>query len=78
MRFVYNPEALQNHPCVYKGDRYSLTLTYPFRKEMFKEWKEQQTVLPIVRMLDDKGLTSDLVGKDYPLDVMLKTGKSVV
>lgn len=70
MRFVYNPEALQNHPCVYKVDRYLLTLTYPFRKEMFKEWKKQQTVLAIVRMLDDNGLTSDLVGKDYPLDVM--------
>ncbi|MCQ2510979.1 MAG: IS3 family transposase [Lachnospiraceae bacterium] len=69
-RFYFNPEALQRNPCVYKVDRLSLVLTYEFRKEMYFTWKqEQQSPSVIAELLNKKGLTADLVGKDYPLEL---------
>lgn len=70
MSFFFNPEKLQNNPCVYKVDRLSLALTYEFRKEMYFKWKqEQQSASVIAALLNEKGLTADLVGKAYPLEL---------
>lgn len=69
-RFFFDSMALKGHPCVYKVDRLSLVLTYEVRKEMFLKWKQQeQSVSVIADLLKEKGLTYDLVGKDYPLEI---------
>ena len=65
MRFLFPEERLLGHPCVYKVDRWKLTLTCGFRKKLYEAWKPEQSAAEIAVLLRENGLTPDLVGTDY-------------
>ena len=69
MRFLFPEERLLGHPCVYKVDRWKLTLTCGFRIKLYEAWKPEQSAAEIAVILRENGLTPDLVGKDYHLTV---------
>lgn len=65
MRFLFPEERLLGHPCVYKVDRWKLTLTCGFRIKLYEAWKPEQSAAEIAVLLRENGLTPDLVGTDY-------------
>ena len=65
MRFLFPEERLLGHPCVYKVDRWKLTLTCGFRIKLYEAWKPEQSAAEIAVLLKENGLTPDLVGTDY-------------
>lgn len=69
MRFLFPEERLLGHPCVYKVDRWKLTLTCGFRIKLYEAWKPEQSAAEIAVLLRENGLTPDLVGTDYHLTV---------
>lgn len=69
MRFLFPEERLLGHPCVYKVDRWKLTLTCGFRIKLYEAWKPEQSAAEIAVILRENGLTPDLVGTDYHLTV---------
>lgn len=69
MSFMFDPEKLQGHPCVYSVDPWKLALTYDFRVRLYKAWKPEQKPSEILSILQEEGLTEDLVGQDYFMSV---------
>ena len=69
MSFMFDPEKLQGHPCVYSVDPWKLALTYDFRVRLYKAWKPEQKPAEILSILQEEGLTEDLVGQDYFMSV---------
>lgn len=69
MSFMFDPEKLQGHPCVYSVDPWKLALTYDFRVRLYKAWKPEQKPAEILSILQEEGLTEDLVGQDFFMSV---------
>ena len=64
-KFFYDLEKLQGNPQVYFVDCGKLILRYDFRVQMYKAWKVERKLAPILQLLNENGLTKDLVGEHY-------------
>lgn len=69
MKFRFDVEALENNPYVYSVSPNKLILRIEFRILLFKEWKKDNSIDNIKKMLDEHGITKEKIYKNYYQDV---------